>query len=80
MISKGQWYLWKTYKQKLRSHSKMSYILVFPKLDIQNNEQSSKKVPSPTKKLGMKHVIITVFTGTLQRTNIFNNKKVMTET
>lgn len=53
----------------------MYYILVFPKLDIQNNEYHLKKVPSPTKKLGMKHVVITIFIGTLQRTNIFNNKK-----
>lgn len=33
--------------KKVLSHNKLQYILAFPKLNVQNHEESSKKVPSP---------------------------------
>lgn len=53
--------------EKLRSHKKMYYILAFPKLDVRNNSHLKKSPPTHTHTLGMKHVIISIFIGNLQR-------------
>lgn len=42
------------------------------------NSHLKKSPPTHTHKLGMKHVIIRFFIGNFQKTNIFNNIKMVT--